>query len=149
MTRNARDEARAGERDQSAPCTRSISTCPDKLYNPIFIYQSLSGTPTSLQHLTCHVDMFEVGVPERPHLITTVDFGASAQQPLHLLCCTSVSCFEQTCCVLLCNSVVQCVAVWCNVLQCVVVCCSVLQCVAVCCSVLQCVALCCSVLPEP
>jgi len=50
--RNARDEARAGDGDQSAACTRSIRTCPNKLYNPIFIYQSLSGTPTSSQQLT-------------------------------------------------------------------------------------------------
>jgi len=30
VTRNARDEARAGDRDQSVACTRAIRTCPNK-----------------------------------------------------------------------------------------------------------------------
>ena len=67
------------------------------------------------------------------HLITTVDFGASTQQPLHFLRLPSSSCLDKTYFVLLCTSVLQCVAVRGSVLQCVAGCCSVVQCGTVCC----------------
>jgi len=67
------------------------------------------------------------------HRITIVDFGASSQQPLHLLRLPSTNCLAKTCFVLLCTSVLQGVAVRGRVLQCVAGCCSVVQCVTACC----------------
>ena len=88
-----RHEEREGDRDQSVACTRSIRTCSHKLYKSLFICQSLSATPTSLQQLTL--------VPAPSSRCTSSVSPLKAALTRH----ASFSCARECC------SVLQCVAV--------------------------------------
>jgi len=94
--RKERDKEREGDRDQSVACTRSISTCSNKLYKSLFICQSLSATPTSSQQLTL--------VPAHSSRCTSSvsPFSAASSRLVSFSCAT------------VCCSVLQCVAVRCS-----------------------------------
>jgi len=99
--RKERCEARAGDRSKCG--VHTIDKDLFKQTSQVLFHLSISFSDT--------------------HRTTTIDFGASNEQPLHLPCPPIFSCLEQTCFVLLCNRVVQCVAVRCSALQCSAVCC--------------------------